>query len=136
MDKLASLIAKHEGLRLKVYKDTVGIETIGYGRNLVDVGITPETAEMMLQEDIDRSIEDADKFEWFARLNEVRQAVIIDMLFNLGLTRFKKFKHTIIYINSSRYADASREMLNSKWAKQVGDRAIELSDMMRTGVWA
>ena len=135
MDKLASLIAKHEGLRLKVYKDTVGIETIGYGRNLVDVGITPETAELMLQEDIDRSIEDADKFEWFARLNEVRQAVIIDMLFNLGLTRFKKFKHTIIYINSSRYADASREMLNSKWAKQVGDRAIELSDMMRTGVW-
>ena len=135
MDRTAEMIARHEGLRLKVYDDSVGIATIGYGRNLVDVGISPEMAEEMLEEDIVGAVEDANKFDWVNRLNDVRQAVIVNMIFNLGYTRFSGFKHTIEYIHNARYGDAAHEMLNSKWATQVGDRAIELSNMMRTGQW-
>ena len=135
MDKLTALIAKHEGLRLKPYKDTVGKLTIGYGRNLDDVGISQDIADQMLTEDVAQSIKACRKFKWFEDLNEIRQAVIVNMVFNLGITRFRKFKKTIAHIKRRHYCYASDEMLDSKWARQVKGRAEELAHMMCTGQW-
>lgn len=134
METLATaLIKKHEGLRLKPYRCSVGKLTIGYGRNLSDNGITLEEAEQLLQHNIDEVIQQAQTLLFFSTLNEVRQAVIVDMIFNMGLPRFQKFKKTIALIEQQAWQAAANEMLNSRWARQVGNRSQTLSDMMRYG---
>lgn len=134
METLATaLIKKHEGLRLKPYRCSVGKLTIGYGRNLSDNGITLEEAEQLLQHNIDEVIQQAQTLLFFSALNEVRQAVIVDMIFNMGLPRFQKFKKTIALIEQQAWQAAANEMLNSRWARQVGNRSQTLSDMMRYG---
>ena len=125
-------LMRDEGLRLKVYKDSEGIETIGVGRNL-QKGITREEAMFLLDNDIKAAIQDAMTFDWYNDLDEIRQRVIINMIFNLGLYKFGKFKKTIQYLREHKYKEASEEMLDSKWAKQVGIRARRLAKMMRTG---
>ena len=130
-----ALIAKHEGLRLKPYLDSVNKWTIGYGRNLSDNGISRYEAELMLVRDIADVYNDVAPFKWIKDLNSAREAVIVDMVFNLGISRFKKFKKTIKLLEAKDYYLASIEMLDSKWAKQVGRRAIKLSHMMKTGEW-
>ncbi|MCZ6897683.1 MAG: lysozyme [Betaproteobacteria bacterium] len=135
MNKLTSLIAKHEGRRLKPYLDSVGVWTVGYGHNCQDAPITQRVAEMLLEDDVQDAIHDCQTFNWFGGLNEVRTAVIVNMVFNLGLTRFSKFKKTIGFIELNEWEMASVEMLNSKWAIQVGSRSDDLSFMMATGEW-
>jgi lysozyme len=88
---------------------------------------------MILQEDITDALKDCYKFDWFARLNDARQLVICNIVFNMGLTRFSGFKKTIGYIEIEQYEDAAKEMLDSKWAKQVGDRATRLSKIFAKG---
>ena len=127
------LIKKHEGLRLKVYKDSLGIETIGYGRNLVDVGITENMAQDMLMEDMLAVYRECNKYHWYHGLNPARRAVIENMMFNMGASRFAGFEKTIGYIENGQWYKASTEMLDSKWAVQVGNRAQELSMLMETG---
>lgn len=127
------LIKKHEGLRLKPYRCSSQKITIGYGRNLQDNGITLEEAETMLQHDLGTAIKDAQSLPFFASLNEARQAVIVDMVFNLGLPRFGMFKKMIAAIERELWHVAANEMLNSRWARQVGKRANTLSEMMRLG---
>ena len=127
------LIKKHEGLRLKPYRCSSQKITIGYGRNLQDNGITLEEAETMLQHDVGTAIKDAQSLPFFASLNEARQAVIVDMVFNLGLPRFGMFKKMIAAIEREHWQVAANEMLNSRWARQVGKRANTLSEMMRLG---
>ncbi len=129
---LRDLLIKHEGLRLKPYKDSVGILTVGVGRNL-ERPISHDLAMFMLDEDIESSYKDVEQFGWFSSLDSVRQDVIINMVFNLGITRFKGFKNTIQAISDGDYLKASQEMLDSKWANQVGHRAVELSMMMESG---
>lgn len=132
MDKLKDELMRDEGLRLKVYLDSEGIETIGVGRNL-QKGITRDEALYLLENDIKSVIQDALSFDWYAELTEVRQRVILNMLFNLGISRFKGFRNTIRLIEMGDYEAASEEMLDSKWAKQVGIRATRLSEMMKNG---
>ncbi len=128
------MLVRHEGLRLKPYRCTSGKLTIGIGRNLEDNGISEEEAYLMLDNDINEVIDNLkNKYDWFERLNDVRKAVVIDMAFNLGIPRFGAFKKTISLIESEDFDGASKEMLNSKWAVQVGYRAKELSEMMRSG---
>lgn len=123
-----------EGLRLKPYRDTVGKLTIGYGRNLEDVGITKLEAEVLLDHDLaDAEMECRKAFAWFDGLSELRQRVIVEMVFNLGLSRFMEFKATIAALMLRDYETAARQMLASKWAKQVKGRAIRLSEWMRDG---
>jgi len=124
-------LIKHEGLRLDLYPDSVGKMTIGVGRNIDDKGISIDEVMLMLDNDIKEVEEQVNHFRWFDTLSEVRRRVIIDMVFNLGITRFKKFKKTIAHISAGDYGGASREMLDSKWAKQVGVRAETLSKMMK-----
>lgn len=131
--KLRELLLKHEGLRLKPYTDTVGKITVGCGRNLTDVGISEEEAFFMLNKDIARVEKEAvENFAWFKFLSATRQDVVISMIFNMGLGGFKQFKNLNEALENQNYSRAADEMLSSKWALQVGLRAQELAQMMRT----
>jgi len=132
-DKLENLLIKHEGLKLKPYKCTAGKLTIGIGRNLQDVGITEAEARMMLRYDIEVARTPLLKYKWFTQLNDVRKDVVINMVFNIGLGKFLKFKKTILALQEQDYEDAAFQMTDSEWAKQVGDRAVELAAMMLLG---
>lgn len=128
-----NLIKKHEGLELFPYKCTAGFLTIGYGHNLEVKGITEEQAELILADDIDDVINALEMHDWFNELDGVRQAVIIDMAFNLGVAGLFKFKNMIAAIKKENYDQAANEMFHSKWATQVGGRARTLTNMMKTG---
>lgn len=131
--KLVEQLEVHEGLRLKPYRDTVGKLTLGIGRNLEDKGITQGEARMMLNNDID---EFERKLELnvpvYNRLSDCRQNVLVNMAFNMGIGGLKTFVNMLNFLNVADYHGAAKEMLNSKWAVQVGKRAIELAEQMRT----
>ncbi len=129
-----NLIKKHEGKRNTAYRDSLGILTVGYGRNL-ERPMSDEIIDAMFAEDMIDVRNDCLKFSWYHNLDQVRQAVIENMIFNLGYSRFSRFKNTIAYLSDENYAKAAVEMLDSKWAKQVGYRADELSKMILTGDW-
>lgn len=127
-----------EGLSLKPYKCPAGYLTIGYGLNL-DNGISLEEAEWLLQSRFDNAIRDAVAFVgnpgvWDA-MSESRNYVIVCMAYNLGLTRLQGFKNFRKALKAGDYQLAAAEMLDSKWARQVGQRARHLAHIMRTGVW-
>jgi lysozyme len=129
---LRDLLIKHEGIKGKVYADSEGILTIGVGRNLEDVGVTYDESMLMLDNDIKRVLYACwHEFPWFADLNEDRQNVVANMVFNLGLEGFKKFKKMIAAIQKEDYVEAACQMVDSKWATQVKGRAVELAVMMK-----
>ncbi|MCL1485137.1 glycoside hydrolase family protein (plasmid) [Marinobacter sp. M3C] len=130
---LTSQLERHEGLRLKPYLDTVGKLTVGFGRNLDDVGISRGEAELMLKNDIDKVELQLNEVDEYRSLDSIRQTVIANMCFNLGFNGLMHFKRMWKAIGKQKYAAAAREMLDSKWANQVGARAVELSEIMRTG---
>lgn len=128
-------IKTDEGLRLKPYHCTAGALTIGYGRNLDAVGITEAEADAMLRADIiiaERGAEALVGNVW-DQLSPARQAVLINMTFNLGRTRLAAFKNFLAALRAADYNTAASEMLDSRWANQVGDRATRLADQMRRG---
>jgi len=131
-ETLVQQIQRHEGLRLKPYYCTAGKLTIGYGRNLEDVGITAHEAAFLLTGDLMRCEDDClHAFPWFADLSEPRQHVMLNMCFNLGLAGLKKFAKFLTAVELGNYDTAADEMLDSLWAKQVKSRALELAQMMR-----
>jgi len=128
------LIKFHEGVRLKPYMDSVNKLTVGVGRNLVDVGLSEAEVEILLENDINRVITELlTAIPWFSSLDLPRQLVLVDMCFNLGLKKFMEFRKTLELIQKGEYEKAGDEMIVSKWAIQVGQRAIRLSEIMRTG---
>lgn len=133
-EMLRKMLIRHEGLELKPYRDFGGKLTIGVGRNLDDLGVSYDEALFLLDHDINRvSQQVRDAFQWFNDLDEPRRVVILNMVFNLGIAGFKKFKLMIRAIEVHDYKLASIEMLSSQWAAQVGRRARELSTIMLTG---
>lgn len=134
MTLLERLLIRHEGLRLKPYKDTLGKTTIGIGRNLDDVGISEEEALDLCDNDIAVATREAldSLHNWFALCGYVRQAVIVSMIFNMGIQRFLGFKKMIAACESGDWDMAAHEMVNSEWANQVGERATELANMLST----
>lgn len=129
-------IKQHEGFVDVAYKCPAGYLTIGYGRNIDSKGgkgLTLTEAEMLLENDINENFAAASSYDWFYSLNAVRRAVVVEMIFNLGLFGFSKFKKTIAAIEAEDYDAAASEMLQSKWATQVGKRAKRLSERMRAG---
>jgi len=132
--KSLDLLKKHEGLRLTPYKDSVGLLTVGYG-HLLDQPITQQQADLYLDEDYENAMHDCERLSWFDDLDEARAGVVVNMVFNLGLAGFRGFKKTIHLIEMGMYEDAADEMKDSRWADQVGTRADELSEIMRTGEW-
>ena len=134
MTKLEEQLIKHEGYRKHPYIDTVGKLTVAIGRNLDDVGITKEEAVMLLRSDLKHCEEDlAGTLPWFQTLDPVRQDALMNMCFNLGIVRLTGFKNMLEALKEGRYHDAAREALDSKWAKQVGKRADDISHMIRNG---
>ena len=134
-DPLITMLIRDEGKRNLPYEDSVGILTIGVGRNLEDVGLRDDEILLMLDNDVKEVRSQLSHVDWYKHLNPPRQSVIENMVFNLGWSRFMGFKQTIAYIVQGNYEAASREMLNSKWATQVGSRAIRLSNIMRAGMY-
>ena len=129
-------IKRHEGLRLKPYRCTANKLTIGYGRNIEDAGISEDEAELLLSNDLVRCAKEVEKHvKAFNKLNDARQSVLINMCFNLGINGLLKFKKFLTAVNDGFFDLAAKEMLDSRWAKQVGSRAIELSEQMKTGAW-
>ncbi len=134
MTTLQALLIRHEGLRLKPYTCTAGKMTIGVGRNLDDNGITEAEAMNMLDRDIAVTTATLrDEFPWFADLDRTRKDAVISLGFNLGVPRLKGFKKFLGAMEAKDYEMAATEDLDSKWATQVGQRAIELAGMIRTG---
>ncbi len=129
-------LKRHEGFRRKPYLDTVGKLTVGFGRNLEDVGINMVEAEYLLKKDV-RQVRQRlmDQLPIFLELSPIRQAVLENMAFNLGLDGLMRFKRMLAAINYGDYTLAAKEMLDSKWAKQVGSRAVELADQMKFDEW-
>lgn len=131
---LAKELIRDEGLRTKLYQDTVGKWTIGVGRNLSDNGISVEEAHVLLAHDIKDALTDLDAlFPWAVHMNGVRQRVLANMLFNLGAARLLKFKNTLAAMSAGQYQKAADGMRASLWARQVGKRAERLAKMMETG---
>ena len=127
-------IRLHEGERLKPYRCTAGKLTIGVGRNLDDRGITREESAMLLDGDIRLlEIELFRALPWASALDDVRQRVLLDMAFNLGLPGLLQFKRTLEAIRTGQYQQGATMMLDSLWARQVGQRAERLARMMATG---
>jgi len=137
--EIRELIKKHEGLRLEPYRCTAGKLTVGYGHNLDAHGeaprtITIEEAESYLDADIKRAQSDCAYFiPGWDDLDKSRKAALIDMAFNLGISGLMKFKQTLQYLAQRKYEHAAKEMLKSIWAIQVGNRAVELSEIIKTG---
>jgi lysozyme len=144
-----------EGLRLQVYKDTLGIDTIGIGRNLEDRGITKEELADLdiptIEHVYEYGITEADAVYLATndvqiveeelvrahpcvdRLDSVRQLILIDMAFNMGVPRLCKFKKMWAAVECGDYPTAAKEMLDSRWAKQVKGRATKLANAMHNG---
>lgn len=138
-ERLHMDLQKDEGLRLKAYRCTSGVLTIGYGHTAgvkaKDV-ITKEQADTFLEADIENAINDARIVcLCFDQLDGPRKAVVANMVFNLGMERFSLFQRTRAAICAGKYTDAALHMLESKWATQVGQRAKRLAKQMSTGKW-
>jgi lysozyme len=154
-EHLLKELVKHEGLRLQVYQDTLGIDTIGIGRNLEDRGISKEELDELDIPTIDHvytyGITEADAMvlaendvqiveEELLRahpcvedLDAVRQLVLVDMAFNMGVPRLCKFKKMWNAVHENKFDVASKEMLDSRWAIQVKSRSVKLANAMHNG---
>ncbi len=129
-------VQQDEGLRLKPYMDTTGHLTIGYGRNLTDNGISEYEALLLLDHDLNTAIDGLhDALPWVEDLDEARWAVLVNMTFNLGLPKLLKFQRTLKLVKAEDYTKAASAMLESLWAKQVGQRAVRLARQMASGTW-
>jgi lysozyme len=136
-EKLAAQLTIDEGKVSHAYTDSLGYLTIGIGR-LIDkrMGgkLSDDEIQYLLMNDIKEIEEDLDKrLPWWRRMSEARQNVLANMRFNLGMTKLAGFKNTLKAMEEGRYDDAADGMLNSLWAKQVGNRAKRLADIMRKG---
>lgn len=132
--RLKLLLVKHEGMHNFPYQDSVGKTTIGVGRNLNDRGLSDDEVQFLFDNDVNRTWQDCLTLPYFGSLDEVRQHVVMDMVFNLGLPHFLKFEHLNTALGGRDFEKAAQEMLESLWAKQVGGRATRLAGMMRSGV--
>lgn len=132
-NKLKSLIVAHEDKRNFPYVDTVGKITIGIGYNLTDRGLPDSWINEQFDQDINYFYHQLKQdFPWYTELNDARQMVLIDMCF-MGYKAFKTFKKMLAALAIHDYNTAANEMMSSKWALQVGGRAVENSLIMRKG---
>ena len=126
-----SLIKRHEGFNSRPYKCTAGKLTIGWGRNIEDNGISVQEAEFLLDNDILRCQLDLYKYRWYLDQPYDVQIALLDMCFNMGINKLICFKKMIKALEDKDYTVAAMEALDSKWAKQVGDRAKTIAVMIR-----
>ena len=135
MNKLQQALIRHEGMRLKPYEDVLTEDiTIGVGRNLDSLGLSEDEVLYLLNNDIERCDKELlHNFKWYPDLCRARQDAMINLCFNLGITRLLKFKKSLGYMAAGAFELAADEFLCSRWAEQVGNRAIEVTDLIRDG---
>lgn len=135
--KLIESLTKHEGLRTLPYEDSVGVLTIGIGHNLEDRPLTNRAVLTILEDDIAEAAHELKRLKNYINfdktLSDERENVLIELMFNLGSPRLSKFVKFWAAMKDADYEAASIEMLDSKWARQVGQRAKTLAEQMRTG---
>ena len=136
MMRLINMLKRHEGVRNKVYMCPAGYETIGVGRNISEsgLGLSEDEVEYLLKNDILRCRNELlGEYDWFENLDSVRQEAMIDLSFNLGQTKLRTFVKALGHMADGNYEEAGREFYNSRWAEQVGDRSLEVCQMIGSG---
>lgn len=141
-------LKRHEGLRLYVYDDATGREirkgsrvqghpTIGVGRLLTSArGLSTIEIEMLLENDIEVVVDELNRnIPWWNELNEARQAVMVNLCFNLGWPRLSLFENMLDAAEKGNWDCAADELMDSKWFSQVGLRGLELVEQLRSGAW-
>ena len=131
---LKESIKQHEGYVGIVYKDSLGIDTIGYGFAIKDLELDEDICDMIL----DRKLKDLEsmvrlKFDWFKYMPPEIKEVVMEMCYQLGVTGVSKFKKMFKALKQEpkNYKEAADQMMDSRWAKQTYSRARNLSDKMR-----
>ena len=142
MEDLIEMLKRHEGEvvtngRHVLYKCSAGYWTLGIGRN-VDVngglGLSDEEVDFLLENDIARVIKELSlEYSWFNDLDDVRRDAMIDISFNLGATKLRKFVLALDAMAKADYKSASEEFLDSDWSRTVKGRSLELASMIATG---
>jgi lysozyme len=142
MEDLIEMLKRHEGEvvtngRHLIYKCPAGYWTLGIGRN-VDVngglGLSDDEVDYLLENDIARVIKELSlEYSWFNDLDDVRRDAMIDISFNLGATKLRKFVLALDAMAKADYKSASEEFLDSDWSRTVKGRSIELAKMIATG---
>ena len=141
-------LKRDEGVETKAYTDTRGIWTIGIGHNieadpelmlelqhLIDPGIDMAMVDKLFASDVDAAKNQLElHLPWWKSLDDVRQDVLVNMTFNMGINTLLQFRNTLAMMQGGNYADAADGMLASLWARQVGARAQRLARQMRTGI--
>ena len=140
MEKLIAMIKRHEGVETHAYECSEGKVTVGVGRNIDQeggIGLSDDEVDYLLQNDIERVVKELSaEYPWFSDLDDVRRDAMVDISFNLGATRLRLFKRALSAMEAGKYKEAATEFLDSKWARQVGGRALELTDMISSGEYA
>ena len=129
---LIDKIKKHEGYVGVVYKDSLGIDTIGYGFAIKDLELDADVCDIILERKL-KDLKDRIKikFDWYKYMPQEIKDVVVEMCYQLGVTGFSKFKKTIAYLQNKEWRNASIEMLDSRWAKQTPNRAKEMSNRVK-----
>lgn len=143
------LIQEAEGLMLTEYVCPAGKRTIGYGQRvdhlsdsqkrqcfingMQELTISKNVALEWLSNEVKIIYDLESKQKYFYQLDSTRQAVIVDLIYNLGLNGWRSFKKTIALLEKQDFENASAELLKSKWASQVGNRAKRNSEILRLG---
>ena len=138
--ELIEQLKRDEGWRPLAYLDSMGLLTIGVGR-LIDsrkpgAGLRPDEIDYLLRNDINDRVAALQKaLPWFAKLDQARQGVLINMAFQMGTAGLLAFRQTLGLVRDGKYAEAADQMLKSKWAEQTPARARRLAEQMKTGEW-
>lgn len=136
LERLRARLSLDEGRKTKPYRCTAGKLTVGVGRNLDDRGLRDSEIDLMLTNDIAEATGECRRLvRGFDQLSDVRQEVLVNMMFNLGYTRLAGFRKFLDAVSRSDWTEAANQMLDSKWADDVGDRADRLAAAMRKGAW-
>lgn len=138
LDKTREQLVRHEGKIPYAYQDSLGYWTIGVG-HLIDKRrggkISDDSIFAILDDDIAEKVEQLNEhLPWWKNLDPIRQQVLVNMCFNLGINGLLQFQNTLAHVEKGEYKQAAEGMLASKWASQVGNRARELSQMMEFGI--
>ena len=136
MSKLVAQLKRHEGVKSHAYTCTANMITVGVGRNIDEnggIGLSDDEINYLLENDIKRCKQELISLSWFTDLDSVRQDALVNLCFNLGLTRLMGFKNAMAAMAEGDYERAADEFYDSRWAKQVKSRADEVCEMIRTG---
>ena len=137
MTMIIEMLRKHESVETHAYKCSANKTTIGVGRNIDKnggIGLSQKEIDYLLASDVERvEAELSQAFNWYDDLNDARKDAMMDICFNLGLPRLMLFKKSLAAMSNRHYEIAAIELLDSRWARQVGQRAITISEIIRTG---